>query len=155
MTLARWTTLLAMLGGIILLAAAGIVLISVLLRAFANGQVSGDFEIVQVATVFAAFAFLPFCQMRRGNILVDTFTARWPKRVQRGLDALWDLVYAGMAGVITVQLAQGAYEAVHSNTVSMVLGLPFGWTIAACSAMAFLLTVTAVVTAIRLLRGQT
>ena len=148
MNLPRLTTLLAVLGGLVLLAAAGIVAVSVVLRSLAIGQVAGDFEIVQVATALAAFAFLPLCQARRGNIIVDTFTNQLPLALRCGLDALWDLVYAGAAAVMAWQLGRGAYDTISSSTVSMILALPYGWAIAACAVMAGLLAVVSVATAV-------
>jgi TRAP-type C4-dicarboxylate transport system permease small subunit len=124
------------------------------MRWLINESVQGDIELVQIGTALAVFAFLPLCQARGGNIIVDTFTARLPLRVRNGLDALWDLVYALIAGVIAWRLAAGALDTFRSNTVSMMLGLPVGWAIAACSAMAALLTLVAVLTAMRHLRGR-
>jgi TRAP-type C4-dicarboxylate transport system permease small subunit len=154
MNVARMTTLLAALGGLLLLTAAGIVVASVLLRSLAIGQVAGDFEIVQVATALAAFAFLPLCQARRGNIIVDTFTNQLPLAARRSLDALWDLVYAGVAAVMAWQLGRGAYDTIHSSTVSMILALPYGWAIAACAIMAGLLAVVSLATAIARFRSE-
>lgn len=154
MSIARLTTLLAVLGGLVLLAAASVVVVSVVLRALAIGQVAGDFEIVQVATALAAFAFLPLCQARRGNIIVDTFTNRLSPAIQRGLDTLWDLVYAGAAAVMAWQLGRGAYDTIHSQTVSMILALPYGWAIAACAVMAGLLAVVSAATAFARFRAE-
>jgi TRAP-type C4-dicarboxylate transport system permease small subunit len=114
--------------------------------------VPGDIELVQISTALAVFAFLPLCQARRGNIVVDTFTARLPLRARNGLDALWDLVYALAAGVIAWRLAVGAYDTIRSSTVSMMLSLPVGWAIAACAVMAVLLALVAIATAGQLLR---
>jgi TRAP-type C4-dicarboxylate transport system permease small subunit len=100
------------------------------------------------------FSFLPLCQLHRHNIIVDTFTTRLPRSVRNGLDALWDLVYAAFAGIIVWRLALGAWDSLRSNTVSMMLGLPIGWAIALCAAMAALLLVVALATAWRLLRAS-
>jgi TRAP-type C4-dicarboxylate transport system permease small subunit len=99
------------------------------------------------------FSFLPLCQGRRGNIIVDTFTTWMPKRGQQLLDASWDIVYAALAGLIAWRLAVGAYDTVRSQTVSMMLGLPVGWAIAACAVMAVLLVLVTLATALRLLRS--
>ena len=45
--------------------------------------INGDFEMVQMATAIAVFSFLPYCQARRGNIVVDTFTSWLPRAHQR------------------------------------------------------------------------
>lgn len=152
--LAAITGPLAIAGGLLTLATAAMVVTSVTLRYLINWSVPGDIELVQIGTALSVFAFLPLCQARGGNIVVDTFTTRLPVRVRHGLDALWDLVYALIAGVIAWRLAVGAWDTFRSNTVSMMLGLPVGWAIAACSVMAALLTLIAALTALHHLRGR-
>ena len=66
---------------------------------------------------------------------------------------MWDLVYVAMALIIAWRLGVGAWDTIRSNTVSMMLGLPTGWAIAACAAMAAFLALVAVATAIRVLRS--
>jgi TRAP-type C4-dicarboxylate transport system permease small subunit len=150
--LVRLTRPLAIAGGFLMLLMAIMVVVSVVMRWLINYSVPGDIELVQIATALAVFSFLPLCQAHRGNIMVDTFTTRLPRRMQRALDALWDLVYAGMAALIAWRLAIGAYDTLRSNTVSMMLALPIGWAIAACAAVAGLLTIVAIGTAVMLLR---
>jgi TRAP-type C4-dicarboxylate transport system permease small subunit len=70
------------------------------------------------------------------------------------LDALWDLVYAGAAAIIAWRLVVGAWDTMRSNTVSMILGLPTGWAVAACALAAAFLAAVAVATALRLLRRR-
>lgn len=105
--LSRLATAIAIAGALVMLAAAAMVAVSVSVRNLTDVALMGDYEIVQMATAIAAFAFLPYCQMRRGNILVDTFTARLPEGVRRGLDALWDVVYAAIVAIVAWQLMQG------------------------------------------------
>ena len=63
-----------------------------------------------MATAVAVFSFLPYCQVRRGNIVVDTFTSWLPARANAVIDAFWDLVYAGMMGLMTACLVVGTLE---------------------------------------------
>jgi TRAP-type C4-dicarboxylate transport system permease small subunit len=151
--LAAVTRPLAIAGGFLMLAVAATVTVNVLLRWLFNTAVSGDIELVQIGTAVAVFAFLPLCQSRRGNIVVDTFTTELPQRVRNGFDALWDLVYVAMALIIAWRLGVGAWDTIRSNTVSMMLGLPTGWAIAACAAMAVFLAIVAIATALRVLRS--
>jgi len=151
--LARVSRALAVVGGIVLVLISALVTVNVVMRWLFTSAVPGDIELVQLGTAVAVFAFLPLCQLRRGNIMVDTFTTWLPPALQRGLDALWDLAYAAIAAVIAWRLGVGAYDTVRSNTVSMVLGLPTGWAIAACAVMAALLALVAAATASRLMRG--
>src|SRR5262245_13853501 len=96
--LERLTRIVALGGGIVLLAAAILVCVSVLLRWVTSYSIPGDFEFVQISVALSAFAFLPYCQARRGHIFVETFTTRLPHRTRDWLDAMWELVYAGLAG---------------------------------------------------------
>ncbi|HEX2137868.1 MAG TPA: TRAP transporter small permease [Microvirga sp.] len=146
---ARVARILALLGGFLLVGLACLVTASVLMRWLGGQGINGDFELVQMGLALAVFAFLPLCQAHRGNVIVDTFTARLPERVQAGLDVVWDLVYAALAGFIAWRLAVGAWEAYASRTTSMVLGLPIHYAIGASAAMAAFLGLIAVLTAIR------
>jgi TRAP-type C4-dicarboxylate transport system permease small subunit len=151
---AVFTRPLAIAGGFLMIAVAVMVTISVVMRWLINQSVPGDIELVQIGTAISVFAFLPICQSRRGNIMVDTFTLRLPRQAQTMLDALWDIAYAGIAAIIAWRLGVGAWDTIRSNTVSMMLGLPTGWAIAACSVMAALLAVVAIATALRISKGH-
>ena len=151
--LAAFTRPLAIAGGFLMIAVSIMVTVSVVMRWLINESVPGDIELVQIGTAIAVFAFLPICQARRGNIMVDTFTLRLPKRGQLMLDVLWDLAYAGLAAILAWRLGVGAWDTIRSNTVSMMLGLPTGWAIAACAAMVAFLAIVAIATALRLSKG--
>jgi TRAP-type C4-dicarboxylate transport system permease small subunit len=153
--LAAFTRPLAIFGGALMIAVSIMVTVSVTMRWLTSNSVPGDIELVQIGTAVAIFAFLPICQARRGNIMVDTFTLKLSKRTQAMLDALWDLAYAGIAAIIAWRLGVGAWDTMRSNTVSMMLGLPTGWAIAACAVMTGFLALVAVATALRLARGRT
>ena len=148
-----WTAALAMVGSLLVIAVALIVVTSVVRRWLTDDVIFGTVEIVEIATALAVFSFLPLCQARRGNVVVDTFTARLKPRALDRIDAFWDLVYAGVAALIAWQLLQGARDTIVSQTTSMMLGLPVGYAIAACAVMAAALAAVAVATALRLLRS--
>ena len=141
-------------GGALSLAVALLVVISVVGRRFFNAPIPGDFELVQMATAIAVFSFLPYCQARRGNIVVDTFTTRLPPRVNAVIDAFWDLVYAGMMGLMTACLTVGTLDHIRNGQTTMVLQFPIWPAIAVCTGLALLLTLVALTTASRLLRGR-
>ncbi len=85
------------------------------------GPINGDFEMVQMATAISIFAFLPYTQVRRGNIVVDTFTTKLPPRLNARIDAFWDLVYAGMMALLTACLVAGTLEHYRSGQTTMLL----------------------------------
>ncbi len=144
----------ALLGGVLLITLSVTVVISVTLRSDLVGGagVPGDFELVQMATALAAFCFLPWCQLRRGNIFVDTFTLKLPERWQRRIDAGWDIVYALVMALIAWRLAVGARAAFGTGETSMVLLVPSYLPIGFCAGLALLVSVSALVSARRLLR---
>ncbi len=147
---------LALAGGLLLVLLATMVCVSVTLRSDLVGAagVPGDFELVQLATGIAAFCFLPFCQVRRGHIFVDTFTGWLPAPARRGLDALWDVVYALAMALIAWRLGAGAASAYASRETSMVLGIPGFVALGVAALLAAFVALVALLTARRLLIGQ-
>ncbi|OQW59189.1 MAG: hypothetical protein A4S14_04120 [Proteobacteria bacterium SG_bin9] len=149
--LVRWV---ALAGGTLLVVVAATVVVSVTLRSdlVKLAGVPGDFELVQMATAVCAFAFLPLCQLRRGNIFVDTFTMRLPPRVNNVIDGVWDVVYGLAMALISWRLAVGAVNAYATNENSMVLRLPTFWPVAICAVLAGLVALVAFVSASRMFR---
>jgi len=150
----RLARMLALLGGALAMGLAVLVTTSVTLRAFGLGGVRGDFEFVQMGVALMVFAFMPWCQARRGNVMVDSFTSRLPPRMQAVLDALWEVVFAGMMALIAWRLGAGALEAAKSATTTMVLLLPIAPAIAACAGLAGFTALVALATAVLRLRGS-
>jgi TRAP-type C4-dicarboxylate transport system permease small subunit len=130
------------------------VTVSILGRWSGLGPVPGDFEFVQMATALAVFAFFPYCQAKRGNIVVDVVTQNWPARAQHVLDAMWDLVWAGFGAIIAWRLFVGAGEAARNGTTTMMLALPVAPAIYVAAVLAGVLSLVAAITALMLLRGR-
>lgn len=150
----RLARLLAMLGGALAVCLALLVSTSITLRALGLGGVRGDFEFVQMGVALIVFAFMPWSQARRGNVMVDSFTTKLPKRFQAALDALWEVVFAAMMALIAWRLGAGAMEAARSNTTTMVLLLPIAPAIAACALLAGFTALVALAMAVVRLRGS-
>ena len=145
---------LAVFGGGVALAVAGLVVVSVLCRWLLSSPVPGDFELAQIGTAVAVFAFLPYCQLVRGNIVVDTFTAHLAARARHAIDGLWDLVYAAAMALVAFCLARGTWDMLASQEVSMVLRIPV-WPGVAFGALACaFLAIVALSTAIALFRRR-
>lgn len=149
--LAGLTLATALAGGLLSLGVALLVTASVTGRWLGFGAISGDFELVKIAVAVSVFCFLPFTQMRRGNIMVDTFTSGLPRKANRRIDAFWDLVFGAMVALLAWCTMNGAQEAMASGLNSMVLGLPLGPVFVICTLLLVLLALTAAATAVRLL----
>jgi TRAP-type C4-dicarboxylate transport system permease small subunit len=150
-TLAR---MLAMLGGLVALAVACVVVISVLRRWLFASPIPGDFELAQIGTAVAVFAFLPYCQIVRGNIVVDAFTARLPPRLRGRLDAMWDMIFAGAMAFVAICLARGTLDTFASQEVSMVLRIPVWPGVAFGALSCAFLAIVSLATACALLRNR-
>jgi TRAP-type C4-dicarboxylate transport system permease small subunit len=151
---ARVARALAIVGGLLSVASALLVTTSVTLRWLGFGSINGDFELVQIGVALSVFCFLPLTQARRGNIMVDTFTGWLPLRVQRAMDAFWDFVYAGFMALTAWCLMNGARDALASGLTSAMLGLNLWPVFTATVLLILLLVVTAVDTALQLLRSR-
>jgi len=111
-------------GGALLVALTGMSVISITGRALLGTPVPGDFELVQIACGAAIAAFLPYCQLQRGNIIVDFFTTRASPRVQSALDALGAVLVALVMAVLAWRTAVGMVAVRASGEVSMIVGFP-------------------------------
>ena len=67
---------LAFCGGAILLLMVFVNVISVTGRIIFGKPLVGDFELIEIACAVAIFLFLPLCQLKNGNIVVEAFTLR-------------------------------------------------------------------------------
>ncbi len=125
--LMRICEILALVGGLFLIVVTALTVFSVIGRTGFNMPILGDSEIVEIGVAYAIFSFLPYCQMRRANVIVDFFTARAPARVRNGLDAASNVAFAAVVCVLTWRLALGGIETFHRDDFSMFLQIPVWW----------------------------
>lgn len=102
---------LAIAGGVLLVLLALLVVASVLGRWLFGTPVRGDFEFVRIGVAVGVFSFLPYTQLRRGHVAVDTFTARLPGPVTRALDAVWDILLGAFFALFAWRLTLGTLDA--------------------------------------------
>jgi TRAP-type C4-dicarboxylate transport system permease small subunit len=120
---------LAIFGGLLGCAMAALVTISVTGRYLFNRPVPGDYDIVAILCGCAIFAFLPYCQLRRGNVLVDFFTVRASPRARSTLDAIGKLLYLAVAAMFTWRLYYGALEMRQSGEQIAAFSFYRWWTV--------------------------
>jgi len=115
--------LVALAGGSILAALTLMVMASVVGRVLGR-PIQGDFELVQVGSAVALACFLPYCQWRRANIIVDFFTSRVSPRTQAILDAFGALLFAIALAVVAWRGFAGAIAIKAANETTMIMGVP-------------------------------
>jgi TRAP-type mannitol/chloroaromatic compound transport system permease small subunit len=145
----------AVAGGALTLAVALLAATSVLMRWLFSSPIDGDFEYVKMATAIAVFSYLPYTQIRRGNIMVDTFTQWLPQGAVNAIDAFWDIVFSAVMAYLAYCLVHGTLSAFHSGETTMQRQLPIWPSIGLCAALAGLVAVSAFSTALRVVRATT
>ncbi len=152
--LARASEWLAIGGGAVLVAMATLTVVSVTGRNLLNAPVSGDFELVEIGCAIAVFAFLPHCQMRGGNIAIDVFARRLPPGFVRVLVSLGALMLAAFAALLAWRMGIGGLEMKATGEKTIVLGVARWWGFAPMVASSALLSLVALHTAWRALKGE-
>lgn len=114
----------AVLAGLLLVAITLLTCASLIGRNTTGATLVGDFELAGVAAGVAIALFMPWCQVRRGNIIVDFFTARAGARVQGALDRLGALLLAAVFALLAWRSAVGGLNAWTSEAGTMLLGFP-------------------------------
>ncbi len=127
MLLFRLCRAFALAGGLVLVAMMLMSLVSIFGRAVLNKPLPGDYELVQLGCAIAVAAFLPFCQMRGGHVLVDFFTANSRPSVRAALDTLGALLLAVAAAVFAWRIAAGALSFKEANDQTTILEIPTWW----------------------------
>ena len=130
--------LLALAGGAILSALALMSVASIVGRMIGR-PLQGDFELVQFGCAVAIAFFLPYCQLGRGNIIVDFFTARSSPRARGVHDALGAVLLALVMALVAWRTGAGAVAMKASGETSMIMGVPL-WIAYALMTPAFALT---------------
>lgn len=122
--ISKW---LAVFGGVVLSVMAVLTTVSVTGRTIILQPIPGDFELVAIGTGVAVFAFLPWCQITRGNVLVDFFMSAAPPRARIFADIVGGVVYLAIAGILTWRMIFGGIDMYNYNELSMTINFP-RWT---------------------------
>lgn len=114
----------AILAGVLMTAITLVTCASLIGRNTVGATLMGDYELTAVTAGAAVALFLPWAQLRRGNIIVDFFTAKVPDRINAGLDRLGALVLALVMLLLAWRTVVGGLHAYESQTTTMMLGFP-------------------------------
>jgi len=112
------------LAGVILTAITLVTCLSLIGRNTIGVTLAGDYELTAAAAGAAVALFLPWCQLRRENIIVDFFTSRMSGRVNDTLDRFGALLLGAMMLLLAWRTTLGGLNAFRSGSGTMMLGLP-------------------------------
>ena len=113
--------------------------VSVIGRNTTGWTIVGDFELTGAAAGAAIALFLPWCQLRRGNINVDFFTSWASPSNQSRLERVGALLLGLVMALMAWRASLGGLNAWRTQSGSMMLGFP-EWVVYACIVPAFVLT---------------
>ena len=151
--LERLARLVAIAGGMLLIAVVLMTVISVLGRYLFNAPIPGDYELIELACGIAVFAFFPYCHARSGNIVVEFFTGGLPARHKTALGALHNIAFTLVAGLITWRLFVGGMHKFEDGETTLFLGIPIHWAYFSALLGAGLLTAICVLVVYRHVRA--
>ncbi|MCS2607840.1 TRAP transporter small permease [Halomonas dongshanensis] len=122
--LKRSAIALALLGGLLLVCAIGISLISMLGRRLWSAPLSGDIELLQMMIAVAVACFLPLCEINDRHIRVDIVGTMFPEGLNRALLALAHWTLALVSALLVWRTALLALDSLAYNAQSTQLGVP-------------------------------
>jgi TRAP-type C4-dicarboxylate transport system permease small subunit len=146
-TLDGLSRLFAICSGLMLTAMALMSVYSIIGRSFFDKPLMGDYELVQMMSAVAVTMALPFCQMVKGHVIVDFFTARNSPRANAVLDTMASVLLAVCAFAIAWRVTVATFDFAKNHDASMLLNLPTWWGYAPMGPSFFLLGCAALYTA--------
>ncbi|WP_349358848.1 TRAP transporter small permease [Stappia sp.] len=132
--LERISAFLAIAGGAVLVALTVTTVVSITgreLNWMGLGPVPGDYELVEAGTAFAIFAFLPWCQLKRGHVTVDLLMTRFGSRVNAAVDLVSNILMTAVAALIAWRLWLGLLDKKTYQETTFILQFPLWWAYAA------------------------
>ena len=128
----------AILAGVLLTAITLMTCGSLIGRNTVGVSIVGAFELTGVAAGAAIALFMPICQARRGNIIVDFFTAWASPRTQARLDRLGAFMIAAIFALLAWRTSIGGMNSYAYNSETQIMGFP-EWVVYAFMVPAFVL----------------
>lgn len=129
----------AILAGLLMTVITLMTCVSLIGRNTTGATLAGDFELTGVAAGAAIALFMPWCQLRRGNIIVDFFTAKASERTNAALDRFGALLLGLVFALLAWRTTMGGLNAWSSQSGTMMLGFP-EWVVYAAMVPPFILT---------------
>jgi len=123
-SLERLARLCSILGGLVMTGLMLMTCYSLIGRNVFDTALIGDFELTGVGAGAAIALFMPLCQFKRENIIVDFFTAKCSETTNFKLDRLGDLFMTVIFALLSWRCGAAAINAKETMGASMLLGFP-------------------------------
>lgn len=155
--------IMALLGGVALLAIVVLTFVSIIGRIFVPldigiGPIRGIYDYTEIGVAAAVFAFLPWCQYERAHASVDLFKPAFPKLMNRVIDLVMDAGMLVVAVLIAWRLYLGMQDKLSYGETTLIAQVPVwqGFALSLIGATVFALVAAfCVLRSARALLGQT
>lgn len=122
-------SLLALAGGLILLAIVALTCVSIAGRALVPldigiGPIRGIYDITEIGMAAAIFAFLPWAQLQDAHARVDLFQPMIPGGINRLLDLIFNFAMLVVATVGTYRLYLGMADKLQYGETTLIAQIP-------------------------------
>jgi TRAP-type C4-dicarboxylate transport system permease small subunit len=123
-TLTTLANFCAILAGVLMTVITLLTCVSLIGRNTTGWTIVGDFELTGVAAGAAVALFMPLCQLKRGHIIVDFFTAKASETTNATLDRIGALAVSATFALMAWRTVLGGLNAYTSFSGTMMIGFP-------------------------------
>ena len=119
-------TSLVLFGGFCLVVACGLTVASIV-GGLTIRPLPGEIELVEALCGLAVFAFLPFCQLKRGHVGVDILISAFGPKAMNWTQLIGDVIIAVLLGLVTWRHAIGTMDKFGNGETTPLLLMPVWW----------------------------
>lgn len=119
-------TALVAVGGLCLVGASVLTGLSII-GSLTVEPIPGEIEIVEALCGLAVFAFLPFCQLRRGHVGVDLLVSAFGTKAMNWTQLAGDIIIMVLIGLLTWRHWVGFVDKFGNGETTPLLLIPVWW----------------------------
>jgi TRAP-type C4-dicarboxylate transport system permease small subunit len=113
-------------GGLCLVLASALTALSIV-GGLAIRPLPGEIEVVEILCGLAVFAFLPYCQLKRGHVGVDILISAFGPKAMNWTQLIGDIIIAVLIGVVTWRHVIGTLDKFGNGETTPLLLFPVWW----------------------------
>ncbi|MDH4441883.1 MAG: TRAP transporter small permease [Rhizobium sp.] len=87
----------------------------------------GEIEVVEILCGLAVFAFLPYCQLKRGHVGVDILISAFGPKAMNWTQLIGDVIIAVLIGLVTWRHVIGTLDKFGNGETTPLLLFPVWW----------------------------
>lgn len=120
----KYSTYAAFFGGFTLVLLVAVNAASIVGRTLFASPLVGDFELVELGCAIAISSFLPLCLLKKGNVTVDFFSARFPHKLLHSLEIFTNFVFVVVSATFSMRMTLGIQDFYKYGEETMLLQIP-------------------------------